>query len=175
MARMIGSSVGRMGGKNLPMDVITVQQLLDQVPAHQGGPVPLLDVDGLCGPKTIAAIQKFQLHHFGWSIADGRVDPGGPTLAKLNEFDNNSFPLPVLADTPLLCPHGGQVKGTSLSNRVVLTTSDKFVVTGCLLTASPCVTVKWLGPPGKPLNQHSQGTCFNSKGGPQGPVIMKFF
>lgn len=38
------------------------------------------------GPKTNGAIQSFQLKHFGWSGADGRVDPGRQTLAKLNEL-----------------------------------------------------------------------------------------
>ncbi len=53
---------------------------------EKGGPAPKLDVDGLVGPKTIGAIQKFQLHHFGFKGADGRVDPDGATLAKLNEL-----------------------------------------------------------------------------------------
>jgi len=48
--------------------------------------VPLA-VDGICGRKTIRAIQTFQLHHFGWRGADGRVDPYGPTLAKLDEYN----------------------------------------------------------------------------------------
>jgi hypothetical protein len=53
-------------------------------------------VDGKCGTKTKKAIQLFQLHHFGWSGADGRVDPGQQTLAKLNEFDPDpALPIPV--------------------------------------------------------------------------------
>lgn len=87
MARTITASVGRLGGVNRPPDVITVQELLNKVRPGSGGPSPPLVVDGICGPKTIHAIQVFQLHHFGWQGADGRVDPGGPTLAKLNEFD----------------------------------------------------------------------------------------
>ncbi len=87
MARRISASVGRMGGVNRPDDVKTVQELLNQVPPGSGGPKPPLAVDGICGPKTINAIQTFQLHHFGWKGADGRVDPGGPTLEKLNEYD----------------------------------------------------------------------------------------
>lgn len=87
MAKSISASVGRQAGKNRADDVITIQQLLDQVPLDSGGPVPALKVDGICGPKTGDAIQKFQLKHFGWKLADGRVDPGGPTLEKLNEFD----------------------------------------------------------------------------------------
>lgn len=93
MPRQISASVGRMGGRNLPDDVRTVQELLNEVPATSGGPAPPLVPDSLCGPKTIGAIQTFQLHHFGFSGADGRVDPGGRTLAKLNEFDRQLLEL----------------------------------------------------------------------------------
>jgi hypothetical protein len=54
MPRTISGSVGRMG-KNLPADVTTVQELLNNVPADSGGPVPLLAVDGLAGPNTNSA------------------------------------------------------------------------------------------------------------------------
>jgi hypothetical protein len=87
MARNISASVGRLGGVNRPLDVRTVQELLNEVPLASGGTLPRLDPDEICGPKTIRAIQKFQLHHFGFKGADGRVDPGQRTLAKLNEFD----------------------------------------------------------------------------------------
>jgi hypothetical protein len=93
MAQTITAAVGRMGALNRPDDVKTVQKLLNQVPATSGGPKPLLDPDGICGPKTIAAIQTFQVRHFGWPGADGRVDPNGPTLAKLNQFDGSSPPV----------------------------------------------------------------------------------
>lgn len=86
MAKTISASVG-LNGVNRANDVTTVQQLLNNVPKDKGGPQPLLVLDGICGPKTRGAIQAFQLHHFGWSGADGRVDPGHQTLAKLNEFD----------------------------------------------------------------------------------------
>lgn len=87
MAKTISASVGRMGGVNRPDDVTTVQELLNQVPTNSGGAAPPLRPDGLCGNKTIRAIQEFQLHHFGWSGADGKVNPDGETLRKLNEFD----------------------------------------------------------------------------------------
>lgn len=93
MARTISGSVGRASA-NRQSDVATVQELLNQVSQSEGGPQPKLKVDGLCGPKTSAAIQKFQLHHFGWSGADGRVEPGHQTIAKLNEYDQRDKPLP---------------------------------------------------------------------------------
>jgi len=76
-----------MGGVNRPDDVRKVQKLLNKVPPTEGGPKVPLAVDGICGQKTIRAIQTFQLHHFGWKGADGRVDPYGRTLAKLDEYN----------------------------------------------------------------------------------------
>lgn len=91
MTRSISASVGAKGAANRVNDVITVQAGLNDVSSSDGGPTTSLNVDGVCGFKTIAAIQKFQLHHFGWPGADGRVDPNGQTLRKLNEL---ARPLP---------------------------------------------------------------------------------
>src|SRR5262245_23968377 len=85
MAESITASVGTSPAPNRFEDVETIQSLLNQVPTNRGGPVPLLDLDGICGPLTIAAIRRFQQHHFGWQ--DGRVDANNVTIAKLNEFD----------------------------------------------------------------------------------------
>lgn len=87
MAVIITASVGRMGGVNRPPDVLQVQQALNRRTPAEGGPAKPLDEDSICGPKTIDAIQRFQLRHFGWSGADGRVDVDGPTHRKLNEFE----------------------------------------------------------------------------------------
>lgn len=86
MAKTISGPVGDgPRARNLPGDVSTIQQLLNDIKAGDGGADPKLTVDGKCGSKTRAAIQKFQLHHFGWKLADGRVDPSGPTLIRMNE------------------------------------------------------------------------------------------
>jgi hypothetical protein len=86
--------VGR-GVKNHPEDTLKVQDALNRIPPHQGGAQPQLDPDGKAGPKTNEAIQKFQLKHFGWKGADGRVDVDGPTHRKLNELlDTNPLPGP---------------------------------------------------------------------------------
>jgi hypothetical protein len=90
----ISASVGA-GGRNLPDDVRTVQTLLNGVSPANGGPVPKLAVDGFIGPKTNAAILAFQKRHF--SFHDGKVDPGGPTLAKLNELSSAAKPAGGLA------------------------------------------------------------------------------
>jgi hypothetical protein len=85
MPKSITGSVGR-GGRNFPAsDVMTVQYLLNCVPATQGGPSPELVVDGAAGPKTIAAIEKYQRAIAG--ACDGRVDPGGATLRALQARD----------------------------------------------------------------------------------------
>lgn len=84
----VGASVG-VGGSNQAADVKCVQTLLNRVAASEGGPAPLLAVDGWIGPKTVAAIRAFQTARFGWD--DGRVDPGGPTIIELtvDEVDAN--------------------------------------------------------------------------------------
>jgi hypothetical protein len=98
--KTITASVGR-SGKNLGPDTLTVQQLLNGVSEFEGGPKPKLEEDSKCGKLTIGAIQKFQLHHFGWSGADGLVDPDGPTLRKLNALN----PDPVAPPPPPLPPN----------------------------------------------------------------------
>ena len=83
MPNSITASVG-IHGKNIPADTLTIQNLLNSTAAKDGGADHSLDPDGKCGPKTCNAIQKFQLTQFGWSGADGRVDPNGATLIALN-------------------------------------------------------------------------------------------
>ena len=87
MAQHISASVGQ-GGVNRKDDSIKVQSLLNKVPVDQGGPSPLLVVDGLPWQKTIAAIKQFQRVQLGFKWPDGRVDPNGKTLEKLNSYDS---------------------------------------------------------------------------------------
>ncbi len=84
MGRTITAKVGE-NGINRYDDVVTIQELLNQIDPTEGGASPKLVVDGKCGAKTKEAIQKFQLKQFGWKLADGRVDPGGPALQRMNE------------------------------------------------------------------------------------------
>jgi hypothetical protein len=85
----IDGSVGR-GGRNLPNDVRTIQSALNGVCPADGGPVLKLSVDGIVGPLTIAAIEKYQNRQLGW--ADGRVDPDGPTIHALNGQSSGQAP-----------------------------------------------------------------------------------
>lgn len=78
----LSASVGEKG-KNHHEDVLKVQDTLNAIPRTAGGQATLLSPDGVAGPKTKKAIQEFQLAHFGWKIADGRVDPDGKTWEKL--------------------------------------------------------------------------------------------
>jgi putative peptidoglycan binding protein len=104
MDRSIAKPVGDgPKAKNLYDDVVTIQQLLNDIAPANGGASPPLKVDGICGPKTKHAIQAFQLQHFGWKLADGRVDPGGATLAKMNalaipEYESIAFRMRRLQD-----------------------------------------------------------------------------
>lgn len=92
---VLTGSVGHRG-TNRSDDTLKIQNGLNNVPAANGGAVPPLVPDGKCGPKTIQAIQKYQLAHFGFSGADGRVDPGARTIAKLNE-DTGAISFPDMA------------------------------------------------------------------------------
>ena len=107
----LSGSVGQ-GGRNVPADVVRVQRLLNGVPASQGGPQPLLKLDGIVGPLTVKAISQFQKKNLGFS--DGRVDPGGRTFKELEsraDFDASladtlgakppAAPLPTAAGNPV--------------------------------------------------------------------------
>jgi hypothetical protein len=80
-APRISASVGRKGA-NRKADVLTVQRLIND---HLPTPLRPLDVDGRCGPLTIAALEQIQRLRLGMDPPDGRVDPGGPTFRSLTE------------------------------------------------------------------------------------------
>jgi hypothetical protein len=69
-------------GQGLKNDVLLVQQLLNDVPPNEAGPNPKLKEDGICGPKTTAAINAFQ-KKIMQGFSDGAVDPGGKTINAL--------------------------------------------------------------------------------------------
>ena len=179
MAKHIGASVGR-GGVNRPADVTIIQNLLNKVAPTSGGPSARLMVDGLCGAKTNEAIRKFQIRHFGPGGADGRVDPAGRTLAKLNDFDDDALDVPILTTSSVLrCPHGGVVTGVfakapafvPISGAADLSTTDLFVIAGCNFP-TPCVRVRWVSSPALVLDIRSVGLCLNAAGMAQGPVTV---
>jgi peptidoglycan hydrolase-like protein with peptidoglycan-binding domain len=69
------------GTGNRQDDVRKIQELLNAIKPGDGGPDPKLVEDGFIGPKTIAAIRKFQQARFGWQ--DGTVEPSHATLVEL--------------------------------------------------------------------------------------------
>src|SRR5436309_3536053 len=71
-------SVGA-GGDNRAADVFFVQLLLADWQARRGD-TPIA-VDGVVGSETVTAIRAFQGATTG--VVDGRVDPGGPALERL--------------------------------------------------------------------------------------------
>jgi peptidoglycan hydrolase-like protein with peptidoglycan-binding domain len=99
--RPLTSSVGQ-GGVNRRDDTALVQLLLN-VERQNARAAELLSVDGIVGPLTTAAITEFQQLYM--NLADGRVDPDGPTInalafgwcawlraAKLGSYPPPNFP-----------------------------------------------------------------------------------
>lgn len=72
----IVASVGK-NGKNISSDVVAIQNALNKV-----GTLPKLVIDGVCGKKTIAAIERYQKGFL--SLPDGFVEPNSITIEKLN-------------------------------------------------------------------------------------------
>ena len=74
--------------RNLSNDVKTIQEALNQVTlqGEAGGPMPLLVVDGIKGPKTQAAILNFQRIQVKGIHADGLIETNGKTILRLNEI-----------------------------------------------------------------------------------------
>src|SRR5437588_2387359 len=81
----ISASVGQ-GGVNRRQDVVTVQTLLNLNLGHLT-PLRPLAISGHADPATIAAIEEFQRRVVGTASPDGRVDPGGRTLAQLGAVE----------------------------------------------------------------------------------------
>jgi hypothetical protein len=83
MARSLTSSVGK-GCTNLPDDVITVKELLNSASEIFGAPSNFIDpVDGIVDGALVDAISRFQRSNL-FGFFDGRIDPGGSTLKRLN-------------------------------------------------------------------------------------------
>lgn len=93
MAIKITNLVGpKPQGVNFPEDVLKVKNSLNQISAVNGGlleALPNLKLDetsGIFDQKLFEAIQRFQIRHFGWAGADGKIYPNGTTIGKINEL-----------------------------------------------------------------------------------------
>jgi peptidoglycan hydrolase-like protein with peptidoglycan-binding domain len=168
MIRLITASVG-INGVNRPSDVRTIQEMLNQVPVGSGGPSPPLKVDEICGPKTKAAIQKFQLQHFGWAGADGRVDPNGPTHIKLHQFEKPAPPPPQ--PVPPAEPESTRWVIQRLGEKEIFIPDPEELFFRVLDMKNARAALYWLGrtrqsPPTQQVSLTELGTAqsFNSKG-----------
>jgi len=94
MSISISATVGKFG-VNRMNDVAEIQQVLNNVPIAQGGPVIPIPVNGFCGEQTKAAIKSFQLFHFGVDGADGRVDPNSQSVKRLAQFQGPTRQTPI--------------------------------------------------------------------------------
>jgi hypothetical protein len=96
----INASVGAKA-VNAKADQEKIQRLLNQVAASSGGPLKPLDAaiqERVCSSTLQEAIFRFQKHgnNVEPRFRDGRIDPGGQSLRKLN----------ALAHEPLVGPQG---------------------------------------------------------------------
>ena len=87
----ISGPVGAGHGK--PDDITVVQRFLNALLPAEGGPDLVLAEDGICGPKTQAAINKYQ--KFAVGFVDGRIDPQGKTIRALTGFIVGSPTVPL--------------------------------------------------------------------------------
>ncbi len=101
----ISGSVG-LGGKNVDVDIRTVQRSINQLLGSLKG-VKELKVDGKLGSrpensKTVAAIKAFQKNLVGMARPDGRIDVNGRSHRKLNEYLKRTPETAVAYTLPLV-------------------------------------------------------------------------
>jgi len=90
----IVASVGE-NAKNRDSDVRIIQKALNNIMQYNIlAPLPPLTEDGIAGRNTKVAIRQFQRVAVGMTAPDGRIDPGGKTIAKLNAVTNTATKLP---------------------------------------------------------------------------------
>ena len=85
---VIAEAVGEKS-PNKPVDVVKIQALVNNNDIYTGLYAPL-EVDGIASDALVKAIKMFQSSHPDIKAAkpDGKVSPGGRTLARLNEYNN---------------------------------------------------------------------------------------
>jgi peptidoglycan hydrolase-like protein with peptidoglycan-binding domain len=123
----IEGSVGQ-GGDNRESDVRVVQQLLNR---QDLTPLSTLREDGRSGPATVEAIRHFQARSLGIASPDGRVDPGGRTLRRLNSGPTSrgtgSNPETRQADRSLRAERvDPRVKETAITTRIIDALTPRF-------------------------------------------------
>ena len=90
----IAASVGE-NARNTDSDVRIIQKALNNIMQYNIlAPLAQLTEDGIAGRKTKVAIRQFQRVAVGMTAPDGRIDPGGKTIVKLNAVVNTAAKLP---------------------------------------------------------------------------------
>ncbi|PUA27744.1 MAG: hypothetical protein B0W54_14495 [Cellvibrio sp. 79] len=90
----IAASVGE-NAKNRNSDVRIIQKALNNIMQYNIlAPLAPLAEDGVAGRKTKLAIRQFQRVAVGMAAPDGRIDPSGKTIAKLNAVIKTATKLP---------------------------------------------------------------------------------
>lgn len=107
MATTIAKSVGK-NGANVAADVKAVAALLNRAAAAAGRPA--VRTDGVMDAAFIAAVEVFQLGTMKLTAPDGRIDPGGRTLAAL---DGAAAPAP--ASAPAATPAPAAASGPTIT------------------------------------------------------------
>ena len=113
----ISQPVGRGPlARNKPDDVRIIQEALNRVTVagEPGGSIPFLLVDGLCGPKTNAAIARFQQVQL--KIFDGVIEPNKKTIIKLNQILKTVSDDDLKTKVRLALPIVGQAIEAALRN-----------------------------------------------------------
>lgn len=136
----ISTSVGEQGQNSNAVDIRLIQMLLNRIPSVKGGSNPKLVADGLIGPKTIAAIRNFQTVQ-ELPVADGRVDPDGSAIKRLNDLlaapPDGLVPVSGLPDPtiPLDPGAGGRSIGLSALKPGDIIVSSGATWTGAVIRA----------------------------------------
>ena len=96
----------------------TIQDALNRVTVANaaGGPMPFLAVDGICGPKTNAAIARFQQVQL--KIFDGVIEPNKKTILKLNEILEPVSDEDLKAKVRLALPSSARTVQAAIANLV---------------------------------------------------------
>jgi hypothetical protein len=136
----IKAAVGAQpGAANNRADVEVIQRLLNEHAAKVG--YPTQPVNGMASPLMIDAIKKFQQKVVGMKMPDGRVDPTGTTLRKLNEPTGAATPA-FRTNYPDVFSHpdAETVKLTYGENAVKLNAKAEFllksIVASCGMTGA---------------------------------------
>lgn len=132
------------GGKNVSSDVKVIQQMLNALTPIEGGPDIMLVEDGICGPKTQAAISKYQKKVLGWS--DGRVDTAGPTIKRLMGYiiDSPTVPYGKLGAPASGAPMAGAPGGSANAANATAGADSIAVAHVCMRVLAPSLqTLRW--------------------------------